>query len=258
LAEEAVTEAVPSVVLSGSFRRHLSEIHDCIGRFEAAGVRVLAPRAAPPKNPGEEFVVLESDDSDDPRTLEQGHLDAIARADALYLVSVGGYVGASASMEIGWALARGKRVFALEAPDDVTLSCFVERVAPPEAVAEVLAPRSGSPLDALHPASPLPEIQRVSRQLVVQRGFADETALEIVLLMVEEVGELAKAVRKEIGLKIDVAKAGSYSRMRTEIADVFIYVLHLAESYGIDLFEAYVEKERKNDERFFARAEEQE
>lgn len=249
-----MVEREVSVVLSGSFRKHLAEIHRCIRAFDELGVRVVAPRLATAKNPGEEFVILDGDETDDPCTLEQAHLDAISEADALFLVSVDGYVGASASLEVGWALSRGKRVFALEAPKDVTLRAFVEAVGEPPEIALALRAATEPALDALGPGASLAQVQATSHALVVKRGFDDETPMEIVLLMVEEVGELAKAVRKEVGLKVDAAKLDEIPRIRTELADVFIYLLHLADRCHVDLFEAWIEKERLNETRFFERA----
>ena len=70
------------------------------------------------------------------------------------------------------------------------------------------------------------------------------------LLMVEEVGELAKALRKFVGLKIDQHKATSYTSVEEEVADVFIYLLDLCNVLKIDLFTALKNKELKNEQRF--------
>ena len=48
----------------------------------------------------------------------------------------------------------------------------------------------------------LKELQAYIGAVIKQRGFDNESPRDIVLLMVEEVGELAKALRKFIGLKI--------------------------------------------------------
>ncbi len=98
----------------------------------------------------------------------------------------------------------------------------------------------------------LHELREYIRAMVMQRGFKSETPQDIVLLMVEEVGELAKAVRKLIGLKIDQNKLDSYSNVEEEIADIFIYLLDLCVVFDIDLLSALKNKELKNEKRFFA------
>ena len=55
------------------------------------------------------------------------------------------------------------------------------------------------------------------------RGFNKEKSSDKILLLVEEVGELAKAVRKnEKKLGIDKTKEYNYSSIESEIADIFI------------------------------------
>src|SRR5687767_7927028 len=123
--------SAPRIVISGSFRRHLDGISEAVRLFEALGVLVLSPMASEPLNPGEEFIVLASDDTADPRTLEQRHLDAITAADALYLYNPEGYLGDSAKMELGWANALDKRIFCKEPMTDATLRHFCGTVATP-------------------------------------------------------------------------------------------------------------------------------
>ncbi len=98
----------------------------------------------------------------------------------------------------------------------------------------------------------LDKLQTYISTVVKQRGFDKETPRDITLLMVEEVGELAKAIRKITGLKIDQNKANSYTTVEEEVADVFFYLLDLCASLNIDLFTALKNKELRNEKRFFA------
>ena len=100
----------------------------------------------------------------------------------------------------------------------------------------------------------LDELRAYVVAVVKQRGFDDEIPQDIMLLMVEEVGELAKAMRKFVGLKIDQRKVDSYTSLEEEIADVFFYLLDLCAILNIDLFTALKNKELKNEKRFFASA----
>ncbi|OGI19173.1 MAG: hypothetical protein A3J06_02900 [Candidatus Moranbacteria bacterium RIFCSPLOWO2_02_FULL_48_19] len=76
------------------------------------------------------------------------------------------------------------------------------------------------------------------------RGFERETAAELVLLFLEEAGEMAKAVRKTTGVK-----TGTHSKKQhldEELADVFIYLLEICNHFHIDLETAFRKKEEKN------------
>lgn len=238
-----------SVVICGSFRKHLDGINAVGKAFGEVGIEVLSPKLSNVINPGHEFALLESDDTHDPKILEQRHLDAITKADAIYCYNPEGYLGLSATLELGWALALGKPVFAKEVAQDFTLKLFCAEVATPAEVrAKILAHRE-QPLASLNPRSSVLELQRVSQALATQRGFHDEKPLEIMLLMVEEVGELAKALRKEIGLKFDATTVANIGKVELECADIFIYLLHLANTCKIDLGDAFARKEQVNSER---------
>lgn len=110
-----------SVVLSGSFRKHLDYILDVKRKLTANGAIVLSPRFEEPKNPGEEFVVFSGEEGMSPLELERYHLDMIDQADALIVCAAGGYVGASALIEIGYAQALGKRIIFTEKPEEFML-----------------------------------------------------------------------------------------------------------------------------------------
>jgi NTP pyrophosphatase (non-canonical NTP hydrolase) len=236
-----------SIVISGSFRRYFDGISETVQAFEALSIDVLSPKASKVINPGEEFAVLETDDTDDPKTLEQRHLDAIAAADALYLYDPDGYIGDSSKMELGWAIALGKPVFCKELVADSTLKFFCGTVATPEEVKTALVNRS--PLDTINHRSSVAVLQHYIHDMVVRRGFDKETPRDVLLLMVEEVGELAKAVRKHLGLKSDEERKERYPKLEGELADVFIYLLDLANLLEISLFHALHEKEQENEKR---------
>jgi NTP pyrophosphatase (non-canonical NTP hydrolase) len=106
-------------------------------------------------------------------------------------------------------------------------------------------------VQGLHENMNLKDMQVYMDKIVKLRGFDDETARDIMLLIVEEVGELAKALRKHSGIKIDLDKEKYYSSISNEIADVFIYLLDLCNVLDIDLFNAFKNKENINATRLF-------
>jgi NTP pyrophosphatase (non-canonical NTP hydrolase) len=106
---------------------------------------------------------------------------------------------------------------------------------------------------AVHPPPPLPAVksfQTYYARAAVRRGYEKESAENTLLLMLEEFGELASAIRKRQKLRRD---HGSRSNEEQELADVFIYVVHLANVLGIDLGEAVHAKEQINIKRFLSR-----
>lgn len=95
------------------------------------------------------------------------------------------------------------------------------------------------------PANPtLADYQKLVKRLVAERGFDKETPPEVLLLLTEEVGELAKAVRKANG-----QKTGKHSRhygVEEEAADVLFMLVDLCNRLDIDLEKAFRAKEEKN------------
>jgi NTP pyrophosphatase (non-canonical NTP hydrolase) len=83
-----------------------------------------------------------------------------------------------------------------------------------------------------------------------RRGWDDESARDTMLLLTEEIGELARAVRKHEGLKRDHAYDTDIAE---ELADVQLYLLHLASIQKIDLGDAVTAKETHNEKRFRTR-----
>lgn len=122
------------VTISGSFRKHLNEIIKVIEIFESHSCKVLSPSHLAPKNPGEEFVLFHGEQTTNPKKLETLHLEAIRKSDFLYVVDPEGYVGNSAVMEIGFALAIGKPVYVAYKPQEFILKLFVKTVDPLKAI----------------------------------------------------------------------------------------------------------------------------
>jgi len=239
-------EGILKIVISGSFRKHYNDIRDAIKRFENLNIQVLSPQHSNVLNPDEDFVLLETDKIACPETLERAHLNEISNADALYLYNPEGYIGPASAMELGWAISLGKPIFAMEICKDATLKHFVKKIDKLEEISSGIIARRGSSIDMLNPQSSLNIIQHYVKQVTAQRGFDNETPRDKVLLMLEEFGELAKAMRKYTGLKINKDKCQSYTELKREFADILFYLLDLSNACGIDLFNSFQEKEIEN------------
>ena len=107
-------------------------------------------------------------------------------------------------------------------------------------------------LKKLTDKSSINEIQSYIKEVMQIRGFNKEKSSDKILLLVEEVGELAKAIRKnESKLGIDKTKEYNYSSIESEIADVFIVLLSICDILNIDLLKAFLNKEEENIKRIW-------
>jgi hypothetical protein len=118
-----------NATVSGSFHRHMGAITTAVHELAALSVRVLSP--ADPRIVAEqgEFLFVASDPVRSVRLVQDRHLECIRAANFLWLVCPDGYIGQSASMEIGYAVREGVPIFSTHAPSDLTLRQYV-RVVP--------------------------------------------------------------------------------------------------------------------------------
>lgn len=101
--------------------------------------------------------------------------------------------------------------------------------------------------DSLDTNITLKELQKYIGRVNTERGFDGETPTQRMLLLTEEIGELARAIRKESGMKF--SDSTSRSELREEIADVQILLLGIAELTGIDIVKCVIDKDLKNQKR---------
>lgn len=95
------------------------------------------------------------------------------------------------------------------------------------------------------------DFQQYVKEMKAERGFRVEPIYECCLLA-EEVGELISAVRKNT--KGGSIGSGSVAgNIKLELADVLIYLCSIANIHGINLEEAFREKEEINKKRTWKR-----
>jgi NTP pyrophosphatase (non-canonical NTP hydrolase) len=82
-----------------------------------------------------------------------------------------------------------------------------------------------------------------------ERGWDKNNHLEIFLLLAEEVGELAKAIRNRTGLYAEDHVQNKRDELEEEFADVLNYLFDLANCFDIDLEKAFRLKDKINAER---------
>lgn len=93
----------------------------------------------------------------------------------------------------------------------------------------------------------LNEMQAYIKNIISIRGFSEQKVQDTMLLLFEETGELAKAIRKTIpNFAIDYKKIENYTDIEEEIADVFIVLTSICNKLNINLYDAIKNKEEKN------------
>lgn len=103
------------------------------------------------------------------------------------------------------------------------------------------------PMAAIPNDDSLKKLQSYIWQMNIEREFNTEDASKKLVMLMEEVGELAKAVRQTAGLKF--TKTTKRTELTEELADVQIVLLGLASLLKVDMFDAIIEKEKKNRKR---------
>src|SRR6266851_1855021 len=120
MAEQNLKAAV-----SGSFHRHMAAIGAAVKELTSHSIRVLSPADPRIVAAQGEFLFVASDRVRSVRLVQDRHLESIRAANFLWLVCPDGYVGQSASLEVGFAAAVGVPIFATHAPGDLTLREYV-------------------------------------------------------------------------------------------------------------------------------------
>jgi MazG nucleotide pyrophosphohydrolase domain. len=104
--------------------------------------------------------------------------------------------------------------------------------------------------DKIDSKSSIMEIQNYIEDMKIARNFDMINIEREMMLFMEEVGELAKAIRKEKMGHLDVTKVYDTS-IEEEVADCFIYLLSIASMSDVDVFKAFKNKEIENFERIW-------
>jgi nucleoside 2-deoxyribosyltransferase len=106
----------------------MAAVNEAVMELAEFGVDVLSPADPRVVDQIGEFVFVASDRVRSVKMVEDRHLECIGASDFLWLVAPDGYVGQSASMELGYAIARGIPIFCRVKPTDGTLEKYVRQV----------------------------------------------------------------------------------------------------------------------------------
>lgn len=228
-----------SVVLCGTYRKDPEGLRRTFEQLKDTGFTVLSPTNPSVETEKQGFVYMQRESLQTPDKIENRHLDAIQHADFIWFFAPDGYVGPTGALEVGFARASGIPVYTDATLKDLTIKNFVEVVESPSTVFEAFKQHR-----VLPPSPAIKSFQHYYRRAALQRGYSGENAKDCLLLMVEEVGELARALRKRMKL----ARHGKPipNQEDLELADVFLYVVHMANILKIDLASVVQRKELLN------------
>lgn len=229
------------VVLCGSYHRDSAGLQAAFDELRNAGCEVLSPLDVNFVASRDDFLLAAHEVERHPREVEREHLRAISAADFVWLHAPNGYVGLSAAMEVGFAQSLGIPVYSREIPSDVTIREFVELADSPSMAAASL--RQAGPRA---PAVGLEPLQIYYGKRAKERGWNQETPEACLRFMREELDEL----RRELEQADPTTTAVSTGPAALELADVQLYVIHMANTLGIDLGMAVIHKEQINERRF--------
>ena len=102
-------------------------------------------------------------------------------------------------------------------------------------------------LSLINNESSMDDVQEYIKEVITMRGFSEQRVQDKMLLLLEETGELAKAIRKTLpDASVDYNKIENYTDVEEEIANVFIVLVSICNRLNINLYEAFKNKEEKN------------
>lgn len=113
-----------TVSIIGSFRKeeNYAKVVEIITKLREAGVNVLSPAGTEVVDSVEDFVIFVSDDKSlSPIEIENITLEKIFASDIVYVCDVDGYIGNTTAYELGRCDIRGKEIYFMEYPEDISL-----------------------------------------------------------------------------------------------------------------------------------------
>jgi hypothetical protein len=121
-----------NVTIIGSFRKYYDEICTVIEMFEQNEIRVLSPKISRIVENLDGFVILKSDNSDNPQEIQQRVFDNIDLSDYVYVWNPDGYVGVTTAYEIGRIAEKGIDIYYKEKVKDLPIYVPDEKILAPE------------------------------------------------------------------------------------------------------------------------------
>ncbi len=118
----------------GSSMKYRDLVRETINNLNNIGITPLFPNL--------DYSTENKDHADtigEKKRLAIEHYSAIDEADAVYLLTPGGYMGTSCKLELGYAIAKNKLIYFSEPTNDLALDCYVKEFVPTNELKRFLA-----------------------------------------------------------------------------------------------------------------------
>ena len=106
------------IAILGSFGKHYEVIVSAANDFIQDGFEVLVPKLDGFKDENNGFILLNGDETNDPRVLETKYIEECIKADCVYVCDKDGYIGTTVAFELGILVTLGQEVYFMEKPQD--------------------------------------------------------------------------------------------------------------------------------------------
>lgn len=123
-----------TICFCGSFK-YYRQMESAAKKLRQAGFKVIVPQPSHIRHGHKPQVLKEKYGS---RTLKKwegegafSHLENIRKSDLVYIFNKNSYLGPAVTVEIGFALALGKKIFASSRVSDITVTNFINKVLSP-------------------------------------------------------------------------------------------------------------------------------
>ena len=115
-----------TISLLGSLRKQLLVIKRKKLQLEENGYKVLAPKLSNVKLSENGFIVFEDDVSDDPIVIESDFIEKCLKSENILICDQDGYIGNTVMFEIGFLLAKKKKIEFIQEPNEKWLIDVVD------------------------------------------------------------------------------------------------------------------------------------
>ncbi len=121
-----------TISLLGSLRKQLQAIQEVAKQKEAYGYKILGPLLSNVKTDENGFVIFEDDISNSPIIIERDFIEKCLKSEEIIVCDESGYIGNTVAFEIGYLLAKQKKIKFIEQPSDQWISEVVEYFSLPD------------------------------------------------------------------------------------------------------------------------------
>lgn len=105
-----------TISLLGSLRKQLGTIKEKKLQLEKNGLKVLAPKLSNIRKEENGFILFEDDVHDNPIEIESDFLENCLKSESILICDKDGYIGNTVMFEIGYLLAKKKKIEFIEEP----------------------------------------------------------------------------------------------------------------------------------------------